>query len=111
MGTFMTPMPASKTAAELARVSSATRLAATASARFVSHPHPPCMREVVFRILVERTGHLEAQAHNLPIQITAPTHEDLQHEAREALITHVGPAHCGYPIRICRSPVLMGTTR
>ena len=44
------------------------------------------MREVVFRVLAERPGHLEAQAETLPISITAPTLEELQHEAREALI-------------------------
>ena len=52
------------------------------------------MREVVFRVLAERPGHLEAQAETLPIRITAPTLEELQHEAREALIEHLGPAHC-----------------
>jgi hypothetical protein len=51
------------------------------------------MREVVFRVLAERPGHLEAQAETLPIRITAPTLEELQHEAREALIEHLGPAH------------------
>lgn len=50
------------------------------------------MREIVFRVLAERPGHLEAQAVGaafsagvtLPILITAPTLEELQHEAREA---------------------------
>ena len=59
------------------------------------------MREVVFRVLVERPGHLEAQAVGaafsagvtLPIHVSAPTLEELQHEAREALIAHLGPAH------------------
>ena len=46
------------------------------------------MREVVFGVLAERPGHLEAQADTLPIRITAPTLEELQHEAREALIEH-----------------------
>lgn len=65
------------------------------------------MREVVFRVLVERDGHLEAQAQTLPIRISAPTHEHLQHEAREALIAHVGAAHATYRIRILRprSPI------
>lgn len=63
----------------------------------------PCMREVVFRVLAERPGHLEAQAESLPIHIAAPTLEDLQHEAREALIDHVGPAHCTYRVRIRRN--------
>ena len=42
------------------------------------------MREVVFRVLAKRPGHLEAQAETLPIRITAPTLDELQHEAREA---------------------------
>jgi hypothetical protein len=62
------------------------------------------MQEVVFRVLAERPGHLEAQAESLPIQITAPTLEELQHEAREALIKHLGPAHCAYRVRVRRRP-------
>ena len=58
------------------------------------------MREVVFRVLVERPGHLEAQAETLPIHISAPTLEELQHEAREALIEHLGPAHCTVRVRV-----------
>ena len=65
------------------------------------YPHPR-MREIVFRVLAERPGPLEAQAVGaafsagvtLPILITAPTLEELQHEAREALINHLGQAHC-----------------
>ncbi|CAK6692230.1 hypothetical protein ICNINCKA_01171 [Synechococcus sp. CBW1107] len=41
-----------------------------------------CMREVVFRVLAERPGHLQAQAESLPIHVSAPTLEELQHEAR-----------------------------
>ncbi len=71
------------------------------------------MREVVFRVLAERPGHLEAQAVGaafsagvtLPIRITAPTLEELQHEAREALIEHMGPAHCTVRVRVRREPV------
>ena len=62
------------------------------------------MREVVFRVLVERPGHLEAQAETLPIRITAPTLEELQHEAREALIEHLGPAHGTVRVRVRRAP-------
>ena len=62
------------------------------------------MREVVFRVLAERPGHLEAEAKTLPIRITAPTLEELQHEAREALIEHFGPAHCAYRVRVRRCP-------
>ena len=60
------------------------------------------MREVVFRLEAERPGHLEARAEGLPIHITAPTLEELQHEAREALIAHMGPAHCTVRIRVRR---------
>jgi hypothetical protein len=62
------------------------------------------MREVVFRVLAERPGHLEAQAESLPIRITAPTLEELQHEAREALIEHLGPAHGTVRVRVRRGP-------
>jgi hypothetical protein len=62
------------------------------------------MREIVFRVLAERPGHLEAQAESLPIRITAPTLEELQHEAREALIEYMGPAHCAFRVRVRRDP-------
>ncbi len=70
------------------------------------------MRKVVFRVLAERPGRLEAQAVGaafsagvtLPIRITAPTLEELQHEAREALIEHLGPAHCTVRVRVRRCP-------
>jgi hypothetical protein len=62
------------------------------------------MREVVFQVLVERPGHLEAQATELPLRIAAASLEELQHEAREALIEHFGPAHCAYRLRIRRQP-------
>ena len=64
----------------------------------------PRMREVVFRVMAERPGHLEAKADTLPIRITAPTLEELQHEAREALIEHLGPAHCTVRVRVRRDP-------
>lgn len=63
------------------------------------------MREVVFRVLAERPGHLEAQAETLPIRITAPTLEELQHEARDAQIEHLGTAHCTVRVRVRRGPV------
>lgn len=62
------------------------------------------MREVVFRVLAERPGHLEAQAESLPIHITAPTLEELLHEAREALIELMGPAHGTVRVRVRRGP-------
>ncbi len=60
------------------------------------------MREVVFHVVTEEPGHLEAQADTLPLRITAPTFEDLQHEAREALIEQLGPAHCSVRVRVRR---------
>jgi hypothetical protein len=62
--------------------------------------HP--MREVVFRVVAERPGLLEAQADSLPIRIASPSFEELQHEAREALIEHLGPAHSTYRVRVRR---------
>lgn len=63
------------------------------------------MREVLFRVLSERPGQLEALADVPAIgRITAPTLEELQHEAREALIDHYGPAHGVYRVRIQRDP-------
>jgi hypothetical protein len=58
------------------------------------------MREIVFRLESERPGHLEARAEFLPIHINAPTLEELQHEAREALIAHMGPAHGTVRVRV-----------
>jgi hypothetical protein len=62
------------------------------------------MREIVFRVRNTRAGHFEAEA-VLPadkqtIQITAPTLEELHHEAREALIERLGAAHCVYQVRL-----------
>lgn len=62
----------------------------------------PCMREIVFRVVNDRPGHLDALADTLPICISAPTLEELQHEAREILIHHLGPAHCTYRVRVQR---------
>lgn len=61
------------------------------------------MREVQFQMLSERPGQLEAMADVPTIRrIAAPTFEELQHEAREALIDHYGPAHGVYRVRIRR---------
>lgn len=62
------------------------------------------MREVVFQVLAERPGHLQARAEDLPLLTAAATLEELQHEAREALIEQFGPAHCAYRVRIRRHP-------
>ncbi|MFQ6537887.1 MULTISPECIES: hypothetical protein [Aphanothece] len=61
------------------------------------------MREIVFRVISERPGHLEARAEDHPITITAASLEELHHEAREALIEHLGPIHVAYRTRIRRA--------
>lgn len=58
------------------------------------------MREIVFHVLCSTPGHLKAEASEPPLQITAPTLEDLHHEARDALMSHLGPAHCTYRVLI-----------
>jgi hypothetical protein len=60
------------------------------------------MREIVFRVLSDRPGQLEARADDRPITITAPSLEELHHEAREALIDHLGAAHGTFRVRIRR---------
>lgn len=60
------------------------------------------MREIVFHVLAERPGQLEAQADTLPIRIGAASLEELQHEAREVLIAHLGPAHSAVRVRVRR---------
>ncbi|MEB3334351.1 MAG: hypothetical protein VKP70_05135 [Cyanobacteriota bacterium] len=60
------------------------------------------MREVVFHVVDERPGHLVALATAPALRIAAPTLEELQHEAREALIDHLGSAHGTYRVSIRR---------
>jgi hypothetical protein len=63
----------------------------------------PCMREVVFRVLLEQPGLLTAQADDPSVRIEAASLEELHHEAREALIQHYGPAHSAFRVRIRRN--------
>lgn len=65
------------------------------------------MREIVFRVVSQAAGRVEAEA-ELPalersLTISAPSLEELHHEARDALIEHLGPAHAAYRVRIRRS--------
>jgi hypothetical protein len=66
------------------------------------------MREIVFRVLSDTPGRLDAEAtaptSKRSIHITAPSLEELHHEARDALIEHLGPAHGAYRVRIRRGP-------
>ena len=73
----------------------------------------PSMREIVFRVLSDRPGQIEATAEDHPITITAASLEDLHHEAREALIRHLGASHSTYRVRIRRAgaPAPLPTSR
>ena len=66
------------------------------------------MREIEFRLQPGGSpgaaAQLRASAGPLPITIEAASLEELQHEAREALIEHFGPAHCAYRVRVRRCP-------
>ena len=62
------------------------------------------MRKVVLTFLNDGPGQLMAQALFRDLQIAAPTLEEFHHEARDALIGHLGPAHGSYRVkwrRIC----------
>ena len=57
------------------------------------------MREIIFSVLRNPAGDLQARAEALQLSITAASQEELHHEARDALIAHLGPAHCTYRLR------------
>lgn len=61
------------------------------------------MREIVFQLHSDASDQLQATAEHLPLTIKAPSLEELQHEAREALIDHFGSAHVAYRVRIRRT--------
>ena len=69
------------------------------------------MREVVFELVSQIPGQLQARAQSPALTITAATLEELQHEAREALIRHYGAAHCAYRVRIRRPCSVRDTVR
>ena len=62
------------------------------------------MRDVVFEIQSDPSGCLRATAEPQGLTISAPSLEELQHEAREALIAKLGPAHVAYRVHL-RRPV------
>ncbi len=66
------------------------------------------MREIVFHVLREHHGHLEASALGGHLTIQAATLEELHHEARDALIGLYGAAHATYRARIRRSKPASG---
>lgn len=73
------------------------------------------MREIVFRVTAEQPGRIRAIVQDRGLVVEAPSLEELHHEAREALIRQVGPAHGTYRIRIRRDglvqPPRLGTTQ
>ena len=66
------------------------------------------MREIAFQVLSHQLGRVQASADREGLIITANSLEDLHHEAREALIAHLGPAHGTVRIRI--RPIAMTRT-
>ena len=62
------------------------------------------MQDVLFELTSDLPGRLVAVARQQHLQISATNLEELQHEAREALITHFGPSHVAYRVRL-RRPV------
>lgn len=57
------------------------------------------MRDIEFEVVHPGPGDLVAQALNQRLQIRAATLEELHHEARDALIRHLGPAHSAYRVK------------
>jgi hypothetical protein len=60
------------------------------------------MQDVVFELISDQPGQLVAAARAQHLQIQATNLEDLQHEAREALIGHYGPSHVAFRVRLRR---------
>ena len=58
------------------------------------------MREISFRITKEQPGHVEARSLTPPLWVKADSREELEHEAREALIQRFGAAHVAYRVRV-----------
>jgi len=65
------------------------------------------MREITFDVEQARTRQLTGRSSNPKLRIDASSLEELQHEARDALIQHYGPAHVGYRARLRRRVKLM----
>jgi hypothetical protein len=61
------------------------------------------MREIVFQVQPGAVAPYRAIAEPLRLTIEAGSLEELQHEAREALIQHFGPAHVTYRVRMRRA--------
>jgi len=60
------------------------------------------MREIVFLVRPAPEGRWLASCGDPLLRLCAPTIEELHHEAREALISTLGPAHVACRIRLRR---------
>ena len=58
------------------------------------------MQEMVFELLSDQPGHLQALEPRYRLRIQATNLEELQHEAREALIAQFGPSHVAYRVKL-----------
>jgi len=58
------------------------------------------MREALFTVRRTADGGLCAKNNVLRLSVAARSREELKEEAREALISAVGPSHVGYRIRL-----------
>lgn len=62
------------------------------------------MLEVILRVRTSQDGCFKAEtllpSSDESVRITASTLEELHHEARGALIEHLGEAHCAYKVRL-----------
>lgn len=72
--------------------------------RLVCRPRETFVREIVFKVLSNLPGRWSAEA-QLPsggrqIAVRATSLEELHHEARDALIEHLGAVHAAYRVRI-----------
>ena len=65
------------------------------------------MREIVFHLRQQlcrgASGPLIAQAAGYPLRISAASLEELQHEARDAVMAHFGATHATYRVRLRRT--------
>ncbi len=60
------------------------------------------MREIVFEVSQERPGSVRGTAAQARLTVESGSIEGLHHEAREALISQLGPVHATYRIRLHR---------
>ena len=62
------------------------------------------MREALFTVSSRPDGSLIAECTALGVAISGMNRDELQEEARDALIRAVGPAHVSYRVRLQQTP-------